>query len=202
MSQKSSQLAIPFDKLTEANLKPILKKFEKMGCPVAKVDAPNQAKRESGMLVKNFTLTFEDGQNLLVRVKAGGTIFQVKLNNKVIPIKHVDDMDKAIGEIYDHVFYNAKAFERAKMQRERKKIKPPVPAITTTRKEKINKIREELTGIVQNNTGLEAQLAEKKAAYAAIAPDLENARNALNREHEKTVSLEKQIADLQKAQGA
>ena len=134
MPPKSNQLTLDFEKLTEKALQPILKKFQKAGYPVIKVDAPNKAKRESGFLIKNFTLTFEDEQQILVRVKAGGTIFQVKLNNRVVPIKHVDDMEKAISEIANYLYDNAKAFAKVKAQRDRRKLKPPAPSITTTRK--------------------------------------------------------------------
>lgn len=202
MPPKSAQLTLPFDKLTENNLKPIVKKFEKLGRPVASVDAPNTAKRESGVLVKNFTLTFEDGQQLLVRVKAGGTIYQVKLNNKVVPVKHVDDMDKAIGEMYDYLYYNAKAFERAKMQREKRKINPPAPPITTTRKEKIAKAREDFESISQNNQTLESDLSAKQTDLNEYRQKLKELEQALEQERGITVSLESQIAELQKAQGA
>lgn len=202
MPPKSGQLALPFDKLTENNLKPIIKKFEKLGCSVAKVDAPNKARRESGFLIKHFTLVFEDGQQMLVRIKADGVIFQVKLNNKAVPVKHVDDMDKAIGEMYDYLYYNAKAFERAKLQRERKKIKPPVPAVTTSRKEKIIKVREELGIINQNNEDFDSQFAEKRTVLNEINAKVQKAQAELEKEKEITVSLERQIAEFENAQGA
>lgn len=202
MPPQSNQLTLPFDNLTERNLKPILKKFEKWGYPVAKVDAPNKGKRDSGVMVKNFTLTFEDGQQLLVRVKAGGTIFQVKLNNRVVPVKHVDDMEKAIGEMIDYLYYNAKAYARAKAQREKRKITPPAPSVTTTRKEKITKAKEELQALAQSNGDLDKQLSETNATMATNRAKLEAAERDLAAELKKTEQLEAQIAELQKAQGA
>ena len=98
MPPASNQLKLDFNKLTEKNLQPILKKFAKYEYPVVSVDAPNKGKRESGVLVKSFTLTFEDSQKVLVKVKSDGTIFQVRLNNKVVPIQHVDDLSKAVTE--------------------------------------------------------------------------------------------------------
>lgn len=202
MPPKSSQLTLDFEKLTEKTLQPVLKKFQKAGYPVVKVDAPNKAKRESGFLIKNFTLTFEDEQQILVRIKAGGTIFQVKLNNRVVPIKHVDDMEKAISEIANYLYDNAKAFARAKAQRERRKIKPPAPAITTTRKEKLEKTKADLEEISQNNADLEKQLAETTALNSGNQTKLEDAERALASERARTSDLESQIAKLQKVQGA
>ena len=202
MPPKSNQLTLDFEKLTEKTLQPVLKKFQKAGYTVVKVDAPNKAKRESGFLIKNFTLTFEDEQQILVRVKAGGTIFQVKLNNRVVPIKHVDDMEKAISEIANYLYDNAKAFARAKAQRERRKLKPPAPSITTTRKEKIEKAKADLEAISQNNADLEKQLAESNSTITDSQTKLEAAERSLAQEKAKTASLEAQIAQLQKAQGA
>lgn len=202
MPPKSNQLTLNFEKLTEKALQPVLKKFQRAGYTVVKVDAPNRAKRESGFLIKNFTLTFEDEQQILVRVKAGGTIFQVKLNNRVVPIKYVDDMERAIGEIADYLYDNAKAFSRAKAQRERRKLKPPAPSITTTRKEKIEKAKADLEVISQNNADLEKQLAESNILISDNQAKLDAAERSLAAERAKTANLEAQIAQLQKAQGA
>lgn len=201
MPPKSGQITLDFDKLTEKSLQPIIKKFKKGGSEIVKVDAPNKAKRESGFLIKNFTLTFEDGQQVLVRVKAGGTIFQVKLNNRVVPVKHVDNIDKAVIEIADYVYDNAKAFARAKAQRERRKLKPPTPAITTTRKEKIEKAKADLEVVSQNNADLEKQLMESNAAISDSQAKLDAAERSLAQERTKTANLEARIAQLQKAQG-
>lgn len=201
MPPKSAQITLEFDKITEKGLQPLLKKFKKYGYEVGKVEATNKGKRESGFLIKNFTLNFEDGQQILVRVKAGGTIFQVKLNNRVVPIKHADDMDKAIIEIIDYLHANAKAFARAKAQRERRKLKPPTPSITTTRKEKLEKAKADLADISQNNADLEKQLEESSAMTMNLQKRLEAAEESLAAEKKITATLEAQIGQLQKEQG-
>ena len=202
MPPKSNQLTLDFDKLTEKTLQPVVKKFKKGGYTVVKVDAPNKSKRESGQLIKNFTLTFEDEQQLLVRVKAGGTIFQVKLNNRVVPVKHVDDMEKAVNEMCNYMYDNAKAFQRAKAQRERRKIRPPVPAITTTRKEKLEKTRQELESVSQQIADLEKQGAEVKAKTTDAASRLAEAERELEKERQITAALEAEIKSLEEARGA
>ncbi len=194
----SNQIKLDFENLTKAGLKKLLKVFEKQQCPVASVDAPNKSKRESGMLTKSFTLTFEDGQNLQIRVKADGTVYQVRLNNKVMPIKHVDDLDKAVTEMIDYVQDNAKAYERAKIQREKRKIRVPNPAVLTSRKEKIAQAKEELDQLDASNAALEQQKAELDAAMSDKSGQLEKAMRDLHTEKAKTEKLEATLAALQK----
>lgn len=194
----SNQIKLDFENLTKAGLKKLLKVFEKLQCPVASVDAPNKSKRESGMLTKSFTLTFEDGQNLQIRVKADGTVYQVRLNNKVMPIKHVDDLDKAVTEMIDYVQDNAKAYERAKIQREKRKIRVPKPAVLTSRKEKIAQAKEELDQLDASNTALEQQKAELDAAMSDKSGQLERVMRDLDAEKAKTEKLEATLAALQK----
>lgn len=198
MAVPSKQVRLPFDRLTETNLKPIVKKFTKWGLEIVSIDAPNKAKRESGFLLKNFTLEFKDGQKLLVRVKSDGTVFQVKLNNKVVPVKNVDDMEKAVGEMIDYVMYNAKAYERAKLQREkRKKLNIKTPSVTTSRKEKIAKAKAQLSELNGSNTDLEKQLAEIQNGSGNKNSELEAAKAALAKEKARTIELEKTLAELQ-----
>ena len=109
MAMQSNQVKLDFEKMTEAGLKPLAKKFEKWGLTVKNIDSTNKAKRESGFMIKDATFTFSDGQQMLVRVKQEGTAFQVKLNNKVVPIKNVADINKAVIEMVDYIQSNAKA---------------------------------------------------------------------------------------------
>lgn len=200
MAAPSKQVKLPFDKLTENNLKPIVKKFTKWGLEIVTVDAPNVGKRESGFLLKYFTFEFKDGQKLLVRVKSDGTVFQVKLNNKVVPVHNVDDMEKAVGEMIDHILYNAKAYERAKIQRaKRKNLNIKTPSITTNRKEKIEKAKEQLAEIENNNAELAKQWNQIRIEINSKQVALDKAKSDLKIEEEKTIKLEKILADLQGA---
>lgn len=200
MAAPSKQVRLPFDKLTESNLKPIIRKMEKWGLEVAEVNAPNRAKRESGFLLKDFTLTFEDGQKMLVRVKSDGTVFQVKLNKKVVPIKHVDNMDKAIGEMVDYVQENAKAYERAKLQRERRrKLHIDPPPVVTNRREKIERAKGQLAELTTANEGLQSQLSETENTIQTKQNELDKAEAALKAERGKTAELERILTELERA---
>lgn len=198
MPPQSKQLALDFDKLTEKNLQPIVKRFKECGYNVVKVDAPNKAKRESGMLIKTFTLTFEDGQQIQARVKSGGVIYQVRLNNKVVPVKNVDDMKKAVSEMSDYLYGNAKAFARARAQREKRKIKGETrPSVTTNRQEKIAEKRAELEELQQSIANMEKELAEVNAAHAGKNSELE----ALRAENASLRARYQQLLDEYKSLG-
>ncbi len=162
MSQSTAQVKLDFDRMTESGLKPLIKKFESHKLKVVSVDANNRAKRESGFLVKTAVLEFESGQKVTVRVKADGTVFQVKINARVLPIRHVDNMKLAIIEIVDALNDNEKSFAKARERRELAKklnIDRPEP-IRTTRKENIEKT--------------EARIAELEAERDSIQEKIDN----------------------------
>ncbi|MBQ7609094.1 MAG: hypothetical protein IJU76_14185 [Desulfovibrionaceae bacterium] len=203
MPPTSRQVKIDFEKMTESGLKPIAKKFEKWQCPVVSIEATNKGKRESGFLIKDFTFVFEDGQKLLVRVKGDGTVFQTKLNNKVVPVRHVDDIDKAIVEMVNYVQENAKAYERAKIQREkarRQQVKKP--KVVTSRAEKIAGYTEKFNQVAQSNTELQKQLDEIAAAIADKQEELGKADQALVTERKRTDELTAEIKTLEEKQAA
>lgn len=198
MAQQSRQITLDFYKITEKGLAPIVKRFKECGYTVIKTEASNTAKRESGMLIKTFTMTFEDGQQILARVKSGGVIFQVKLNNKVVPIKHVDDMKKAVSEISDYLYGNAKSFARARAQREKRKIKGEIrPSIITNRAEKIAAKTAELEGLLQSIADMEKELAEVEAALNPKNNEIE----LLRAEHERLQAKYRELLAEYKALG-
>ena len=190
----SSQVKLNFDKLDEKGLEPVLKKFAKGGYKIASVEANNRAKRESGFAIKNFTLTFEDGQKMLVRVKGDGTVFQVKLNNRVVPIKHVDDMDKAITEMCNYLYDNAKSYSQAKKQRERqKKIGVERPKATLTREERIAGYREKLTNLTDAETDIRSQIESLRRDHEGKDRQLDRAKSDLDAEYKRTDTLNAEI---------
>ena len=200
MPPATKQVRLPFDKLTESGLKPVIKKFEKWGVKIASIESTNRPKRESGMLLKDVTFVFDDAQKMLVRVKSDGTVFQVKLNKKVVPIKNVDDMDKAIIELVDYVQDNAKAYERAKVQREkRKKLNIQPPNVVTTRQEKIAAAKQSLSDVATVNSDLEKQSEELSISIAGKQAQLDLLFKELEQETAITKELEREIAAFEKA---
>lgn len=198
MAPATKQVRLPFDKMTETNLRPFIKKFEKWGVHISKIEASNVGKRESGFLLKDALFIFEDGQKMLVRVKSDGTVFQVKLNNKVLPLKSVDNVDKAVIEIVDYIQANAKAYERAKIQREKRKAKPDTPSVTTSRREKISRVQDELRELSASITDLDQQHTEAQSRAQNKQAELQKAESEFAAEKEKTAKLEHELASLMK----
>lgn len=152
------------------------------------------------MLLKDAVFIFDDGQKMLVRVKSDGTVFQVKLNNKVVPIKNVDDMDKAVVEMVDYVQDNAKAYERAKIQREkRRKLNIQPPRVVTTRQEKIAAAKQSLSELSSANSELEKQNDELSISIAGKQAQWDSLYKELEQETAITKELEREIANLEKA---
>lgn len=200
MAMQSNQVKLDFEKMTEAGLKPLAKKFEKWGLTVKNIDSTNKAKRESGFMIKDATFTFSDGQQMLVRVKQEGTVFQVKLNNKVVPIKNVADINKAVIEMVDYIQSNAKAYENAKIQREkRKKLNVPVPVVRTTRQERLEKTQAALAEVQGSLENLQKQAADLTAASAEKTNTLTNIEAELKAEQDRTAQLETELKTLQEA---
>ena len=200
MAMQSNQVKLDFEKMTEAGLKPLAKKFEKWGLTVKNIDSTNKAKRESGFMIKDATFTFSDGQQMLVRVKQEGTVFQVKLNNKVVPIKNVADINKAVIEMVDYIQSNAKAYENAKIQREkRKKLNVPVPVVRTTRQERLEKTQAAIAEVQGSLENLQKQAADLTAASAEKTNTLTNIEAELKAEQDRTAQLETELKTLQEA---
>jgi len=175
---------IDFEKFNKAGLKPILEKFEKDGLPVTDVEADNKAKRESGFQVKTAIINFESGQKLLVKAKAGGSIFQVKLNNKVLAIKHVDDLDKAIQEVADYVKENEKNYRK---QRDKQLSKQKV---------NVPKIKPANASVAEQITQFQGSIDETKAADEDLNVQLSDVILAGSTKGIEAAALETELSDL------
>lgn len=194
-------IKIDFEKFNEIGLKPIIKEFEKEGLPVAGVEGSNVAKRESGFLCKTAIFEFESGQKLHLKAKADGGIFQVKLNAMTVPIKNVDDLDKAVKEVIAFVEKNEATYLKRK-QKELEKLKIAVPKIKSVR-----------TSTVQQTEQMQAALetvnetvAETEADKADITRTVEEKRGTvqtlqaeLDAENVKTETLQAELDRLQEA---
>jgi chromosome segregation ATPase len=190
-------LTINFDKFNKAGLKQILDKFNKAGLKVADVEADNKPKRESGFQVKSALIIFESGQKLLVKAKAGGSIFQVKLNNKVLAIKHADDLDKAVQEVIDYVSANEKTYLKQQEKRlaQQKVTLPKLKPVNVTVSEQIDTFQtsiSETQGSIESLTGqlteIKGKNAEKKTSVDTLSTqlsDLVAEGDALQKEYDQ-----------------
>ncbi|SKA52948.1 defense against restriction DarA-related protein [Photobacterium toruni] len=110
-------LSFDFDQFNEKGLKKVIDEFQNQNLSVTSVEADNKPKRQSGVQTKKATLHFSDGQKLVLQATAQGSIFQVRLNTRVIPVKYVDDLKKAITEIATKVKSNSKQFQNTLQKR-------------------------------------------------------------------------------------
>ena len=118
---RQNYVTFDFDNFTEkGSLKPLLTALKRAKMDITDITAPNRARRRSGELVKEAIMHFASGQKLALAIKGDGDVFQVKLNNKPIPIKNVDNMTKAVKEMVRIVESEKPAFlkrEEAKRKR-------------------------------------------------------------------------------------
>ena len=168
-----------FARFDVEGVKPIKDAFEKAGLTVVDVEASNKAARRSGYQVKQATFFFGDGQRVVMMLKNDGDgygdIYQVKLNSRVVPVKNVDDMDKAVAEIAAMAGSNSASFVKAARRKAEKqsvdesdlegnKTRKPVTAAA--------KLEAASTEIAE----LEAIAAEQEARRAELAAQVEAAR--------------------------
>lgn len=194
-------LTINFDKFNKAGLKPILNKFDKAGLPVTDVEADNKPKRESGFQVKTAIINFESGQKLQVKAKAGGSIFQVKLNNKVLAIKHVEDLDKAVEEVISFVKENEKNYQKQKeKQLERQKVNvPKIKPVNVPVTEQITQFQGAIDETTASNDEIRAQLNEITQARAPKDTELPTLENELQTLKDAGNALQKEYDELKEA---
>lgn len=168
-----------FARFDVEGVKPIKDAFEKAGLTVVDVEASNKAARRSGYQVKQATFFFSDGQRVVMMLKndgdGRGDIYQVKLNSRVVPVKNVDDMDKAVAEIAAMAGANSASFVKAARRKAEKqsvdesdlegnKTRKPVTAAA------------KLEAATAEIAELEAIAAEQEARRAELAAQVEAAR--------------------------
>lgn len=168
-----------FARFDVEGVKPIKDAFEKAGLTVVDVEASNKAARRAGYQVKQATFFFGDGQRVVMMLKndgdGHGDIYQVKLNSRVVPVKNVDDMDKAVAEIAAMAGANSASFVKAARRKAEKqsvdesdlegnKTRKPVTAAA------------KLEAATAEIAELEAIAAEQEARRAELAAQVEAAR--------------------------
>lgn len=158
--QKYEVIFMDYAKLTvndKTAPKDLLKVFKRAGAEIAQ-SSVGKEKRENSTSFKPIFILFSDSQSVELRVKKTGDIYQVRLNNKVLPIKNQDDEKLAAGEIVKAVEGNSRKFQALQA---RKKVKFPVGLKSTfKRKEEI---------LQERINELDKQIAEAKAILATDA---------------------------------
>lgn len=193
-------LTIDFEKFDKAGLKPVLKKFETAGLPIEDVEATNKARRESGFLMKTAVLIFASGQKLAVKMKAGGSVFQVKLNGKALPIKAVDDVAQAVDEVIAYVKANEPAFTKQKEKKAGVVNIPKLKAVNTSTAAQIETISTTVEQLKSTNENIMAETTAQAGQVTTLQSQLATLETQLKDEQAKTVKLNLDIDMIQNAQ--
>jgi hypothetical protein len=120
--------------------KKLLTAFKRAGAQIASSWVEGDVKRENSISYRQICLVFSDSQQVTLRVKQTGDVYQVRLNKRAIPLKNQDDIKRAIIEIVKAVNQNATKFQRAL---QRKKIALPKGMQSTEKRIEIALIEEE-----------------------------------------------------------
>lgn len=160
-----TKLLFSFDDLSSKDkaVRQVQKEFKKLGNTIAQVDIPAQIKRQSGISYRLVNIVFTDNQTVQFRVKKTGDIFQVKINNKEIPLRNQDDQKAALKEISQALDKGRTAFQK-KLQ----KAKVELPKGARTAAVKMEKV-----------------LAEKKQSLEDAVAEAENRLKEIKEETQK-----------------
>ncbi|MFW1108371.1 hypothetical protein ACEWA7_20230 [Vibrio parahaemolyticus] len=173
-----SYLSFDYAQFNEKGLKKVLDEFKRQDLQVISVEADNKAKRQSGVQTKQATFHFADGQKLMLQATAQGAIFQVRLNTRVIPIKHVDDLKKAVAEIAGKVSENSKQFQNS--------LKKRVARASSASKDSNSRAK----------TSLKAQIALAKSDNQELESSVQQMRQQKQTLEESLPSKEQRKSDL------
>lgn len=132
-----SNLLFTFEDMSNKDkaTKGLLRYFQRAGLKVAEAEANPSTKRTSGVSYRELTLTFADSQQVVLRVKQTGDIYQVLVNKSLFPLKNPDDHIKAVAELVKALDAGRVAF-----QKKMAAIKVPLPAGIRTAAPRIEQV--------------------------------------------------------------
>jgi len=110
-----SYFLFSFDELSnggEKAIKEVTRLFTRAGAQVIKASVDTAIKRTSNISYRQLHLSFADSQQITLRIKRSGDIFQVLFNKSVVPIRYQDDHEKAITELVNKLEGNRSAFQK------------------------------------------------------------------------------------------
>lgn len=137
--------------------KAVIRYFTKAGAEVIAQDVDTRVKRTSGVSYREMTLTFDDSQQMILRVKQTGDIYQVLLNGKVVPVKNQDNHIKAVEELAAMVQSNRAKFQKALSRVKAeipKSIKTAAPKLEAALSEKIEATKEAIRIVKEELTAM------------------------------------------------
>ena len=152
-----SNILFSFEDLAKGGAMNAVKRaFKKYNLEPTIIEALPSVKRTNGVSYRELALTWADSQQVILRIKQSGDIFQVLVNGKLFPIKHQDDHTRAVREIVDALDAKRAAFQKALAAR---KTKLP-PSIRTAAPKMLETLTQRRDDLVVLRDGLREQLAE------------------------------------------
>lgn len=159
MATTKKNLLFTFEDLTvkDKAAQMALRYFSRAGANVVQQDVSATTKRTAGVSYREMTLTFADSQQVTLRIKQTGDIFQVLLNGKVMPLKNQDDHVAAIAEIVQ-----AMDAGRSKYQKKLAAAQAKPPAGIRTAAPKMEQV------LTEKRDALKAAIADVREQIAAL----------------------------------
>jgi hypothetical protein len=131
--------------------------FSRAGANVVQQDVLTGVRRTSGITYREMAFTFADSQQVTLRIKQSGDIFQVLLNGTPQPIKNQDDHVSAIAEIVQ-----AMDAGRSRFQKKLAAAQVRTPAGIRTAAPKMEK------ALAEKRDALRAAIADVREQVAAV----------------------------------
>ena len=199
---------VTYVNFNERGLQPIVDELDKKHQQkVVGIKAPNMAKREDGFMLKTAMFTFESGQKLEIKIKANGSIYQAKLNSKVIPVKNSEQVDdptnlaKAIAEVAGYIKRNEPNYLKQQRRRAARKIKDsePSPRASSSTKKQLAEAKSTFEDVKQTLADTEQDIAEVQSTIGERQTELNELQSELATLTEKNNALKAELAELQEA---
>lgn len=137
--------------------KKLLNAFKHAGAQIVASWVEGKIKRENGVSYRQICLVFADSQQITLRVKQTGDVFQVRLNKKVMALKEQNDIKQAIIEIIKLVDQNTRKFQRTLTQ---KRISLPSGMKSTIKRKEIV--------LAEREKELDQRIEEAKAMVSSL----------------------------------
>ncbi len=122
--------------------------FKRAGVDVAQVDVNPSIKRTSGITYRELLLTFADSQQVVLRIKQTGDVYQILLNGKVMPLRAQDDHAAAVAEVVKAMDASRAAFQK-KLTMVRPALPPSIRTAAPQMLQQLSKRRDDLAQAVQ-----------------------------------------------------
>lgn len=114
------------------------------GAAVATTEVSAAPVRRAGVTFRSVHYTMADGQRVTLNVKETGDVFEVRINDKAVPISEQDDHRKAVVEIAERLGRGRAAYQRALAR-----VRVPVPvAVRTSRVSRLAALQAKRDGLV------------------------------------------------------